>query len=133
MAIIDQKSDIFGNIAASRVLGEGLPKLKTNSSFPSINNDGDTVAFLVDLLKSLVGLEGLREVIVDTLAYNLDGMEEKIKTAMKQSLKELVNCGVDPSIPDYIKSNGVGIVTEVNKIDFFDILKTDPTTLTINL
>jgi hypothetical protein len=128
MAIIDQKSDIFGNIAASRVLGEGLPKLKTNSSFPSINNDGDTVAFLVDLLKSLVGLEGLREVIVDTLAYNLDGMEEKIKTAMKQSLKELVNCGVDPSIPDYIKSNGVGIVTEVNKIDFFDILKTDPTT-----
>ena len=128
MPIIDQKSEIFGNIAAARVLSEGLPDLKTNPSFPSINNDGDTVAFLVDLLKSLIGLEDLREVIVDTLAFNLDDMEEKIKTAMKQSLKELVNCGVDPSIPAYIKSSGVGITTEVSKIDFFDVLKTNPTT-----
>jgi hypothetical protein len=128
MAIIDQKSNIFGKIAASRVLSEGLPDLKTNPSFPSINNDGDTVAFLVDLLKSLVGLEKLRDVIVDTLAFKLDGIEEKVKTAMKQSLKELVNCGIDPSIPTYIKSGGAGIVTEVDKIDFFDIFKTNPNT-----
>lgn len=126
MALIDDKSKIFGNIAAARILSDGLPKLTTNSSFPSINNDGDSIAFLTDLLKSLVGIERLREVIVDTLTYKLDEMEITIKTAMKQALKGLVNCGVDPSLPAYIKSNGSGIVTEVNKIDFFDILKTDP-------
>lgn len=129
MGIIDQKSKIFGKIGAARVLSEGLPDLKTNPSFPSINNDGDTIAFLVDLLKSLVGLEKLRDIIVDTLAYKLDDIEGEIKTSLKLSLKQLVNCGVDPSIPTYIKSGGAGIVTEVNKVDFFDIMKTSPTSL----
>lgn len=126
MGIIDQKSKIFGNIAAARTVSEGLPNLVTNPSFPSINNNGDSIEFLTDLLKSLVGIEKLREVIVDTLAYNIDDMEVKIKTAIKLSLKELVNCGVDPSLPSYIKSTGSGIKIETNKIDFFDMLKTDP-------
>ena len=114
MSIIDQKSKVFGNIAAARTLSEGLPKLVTNPSFPSINNDGDSIAFLTDILKSLVGIEKLREIIIDTLSFKLDEMEVEIKTAMKLSLKELVNCGVDPSIPAYIKSSGSGIQTEVN-------------------
>jgi hypothetical protein len=126
MGIIDQKSKIFGNIAAARTVAEGLPKLITNPSFPSINNSGNSIEFLTDLLKSLVGMEKLREVIINTLAYKLDEMEITIKTAIKLSLKELVNCGVDPSIPSYIKSGGSGIKIETSKIDFFDILKTNP-------
>jgi len=128
MGIIDQKSKVFGNIAAARTVAEGLPQLVTNPSFPSINNDGNSIAFLTDLLKSLVGVEKLREVIIDTLAYKLDEMEIIIKGAIKSSLKELVNCGVDPSIPSYIKSTGAGIKIETSKIDFFDILKTNPLT-----
>jgi hypothetical protein len=52
---------------------------------------------------------------------------------MKLSLKELVNCGVDPSIPTYIKSSGTGILTEVNKVDFFDKMKVDPNSKSGNL
>lgn len=133
MAIIDQKAQIFGKIGAARTVAEGLPKLVTNPSFPSINNDGDGVAFLVDLLKSLVGLEQLREIIVDTLVYKLDDMEVAIKIAMKLSLKELVNCGVDPSIPTYIKDGGSGITIKTSKVDFFDMFKTDPITSEGNL
>jgi len=125
MGIIDQKSKVFGKISAVRTLSEGLPKLTTNPSFPSINNDGDSIAFLTDMLKSLVGIEKLRDIIVDTLTYKLDEIETTIKTEMKRSLKELVNCGVDPSLPNYLKSTGSGIVTEVNKVDFFDMMKTD--------
>ena len=126
MGLIDQKSKIFGKISAARTVAEGLPKLVPNPSFPSINNSGDVIAFLVDMLKSLVGIEQLREIIVDTLSYKLDEMEVTIKIAMKLSLKELVNCGTDPSIPAYIQSGGVGITTPVNKVDFFDMFKTDP-------
>jgi hypothetical protein len=126
MSLIDQKAKVFGNIAAARTLSEGLPKLKTNPSFPSINNDGNSIAFLTDMLKSLVGIEKLRDVIVDSLAFKLDEMEIQVKNSMKSSLNELVNCGIDPSIPAYIKSSGSGILTEVNKVDFFDILKVDP-------
>ena len=130
MGLIDQKADIFGKIGAARTVAEGLPDLVTNPSFPSINNDGDGIAFLVDLLKSLVGLDQLREVVIDTLAYKLDDMEISIKTAMKLSLKELVNCGVYPSIPSYIQSTGIGITTEVDKVDFFNMMKTDPSSST---
>ena len=126
MGIIDQKAAIFGKIGAARTVAEGLPKLVPNPSFPSINNSGDAIGFLVDLLKSLVGIEKLRDIIVDTLAYKLDEMEVGIKIAMKLSLKELVNCGVDPSIPAYIKSSGSGVTTKTNKVDFFDMFKTDP-------
>lgn len=128
MSIIDQKSKVFGNIAAARTISEGLPKLTNNSSLPSINNDGNSIAFLTDLLKVLVGLEKLRDIVVDTLTYKLDEMEVAIKTAMKLALKELVNCGVDPSIPAFIKSTGSGINIETSKIDFYNILKTDPLT-----
>jgi len=110
MGIIYQQREIFGKIAAARTVAEGLPKLVTNPSFPFINNDGDSVAFLVDLLKSLVGIEQLREVIVDTLTYKLDEMEVSIKTAMKLALKDLVNCGVDPSIPAFFQSTGSGVL-----------------------
>lgn len=126
MSLIDQKAKVFGNIAAARTLSEGLPKLKVNPSFPSINNDGNSIAFLTDMLKSLVGIEKLRDVIVDSLAFKLDEMEIQVKNAIKVSLKELVNCGVDPSIPSYIKATGVGITAEVSKIDFFDMMKVDP-------
>ena len=128
MGLIDQKGKIFGKISAARTVAEGLPKLVPNPSFPSINNSGDVIAFLVDMLKSLVGIDQLREIVVDTLAYRLDEIEVVIKVAMKLSLKELVNCGTDPSIPTYIQSTGSGITTETNKVDFFDILKTDPIT-----
>ena len=126
MALIDQKSKVFGKVAAARTLAEGLPKLKTNPSFPSINNDGNAINFLTDMLKSLVGVERLRSIIVDTLSYKLDEIELAIKNQMKLSLKELVNCGVNPSIPAYLKSTGLGVKIEVPKVDFLDIMKVDP-------
>lgn len=126
MALIDQKSKVFGKVAAARTLAEGLPKLVTNPSFPSINNDGNSVNFLVDMLKALVGVEKLRTIIVDTLSYKLDEIEVTVKNQMKLSLKELVNCGVNPSIPAYLKSTGSGIKIEVPKIDFLDVMKVDP-------
>lgn len=126
MSIVDKKKKIFGNIAALRTLNDGLPKLKTNSSFPSINNKGNSITFLTDLLKALVGFEVLVTVIVDVLTYNLKQVELEIKKALKSELKSIVSCGVDPSIPAFLKSTGSGINIEVNKVDFTDQLLTDP-------
>lgn len=126
MAIIDKKRKIFGRIAAARTLIEGLPKLKTSSSFPSINNNGDSILFLTDLIKSLVGFEALVSALVDTLINSLPKIENEIKQVLKVELKTIVSCGVDPSLPSWFKSTGDGIVIEVKKIDFADILRTDP-------
>src|ERR1035437_9563808 len=100
--IIDKKKKIFGNIAAARTLTEGLPKLKTSSSFPSINNGGNSITFLTDLIKSLIGYEALMSTLVKILTYSLSESERQIKKALKQDLKTIVSCGVDPHLPNFI-------------------------------
>jgi hypothetical protein len=128
MSVVDKKKKVFGNIAAARTLTESMPKLKLNSSFPSVNNKGDTITFLTDLIKSLIGYIALVNAIVDILTHSLEKIERDIKKALKTELKSIVSCGVDPSLPAFIKSTGNGIVIEVKKIDFLDLFKVDATT-----
>lgn len=128
MSVIDKKKKIFGNIAAARTLTDGLPKLKLSSSFPSINNGGNSITFLTDLIKSLIGYEALVLTVVDILTHSLSDIERETKIALKQELKNIVSCGVDPSLPSFIKSTGSGIIIEVNKIDFLDQFKINPNT-----
>lgn len=130
MSVIGKKKKIFGNIAAAKTLTEGIPKLKLSSSFPSINNGGNSITFLTDLIKSLIGYEALIEAVVNILTQSLKDIEIEIKKALKAELKSIVSCGVDPSIPAWIKSTSTtGIVIEVNKVDFMDLLKVDPSSV----
>jgi len=127
MSILDKKKKIFGNIAAARTLTEGLPNLKLSSSFSSINTGGNSISFLSDLIKSLIGYEALVSSVVDILTHSLSDIEREVKIALKTELKNIVSCGVDPHLPSWIQSTGSGIVIEVNKIDFLDQFKVDPT------
>ncbi len=126
MSILDKKQKIFGNIAAARTITEGMPKPKKTSSFSSVNNKKNTISFLSDLIKSLIGYTALITVIVEILTYQLEKIEKDIKKALKTDLKACVSCGIDASIPLFVKSPG--IVIEVKKVDFFDIFKVDATT-----
>lgn len=126
MSILDKKRKIFGNIAAEKTLVESMPQLKLTSSTPSINNNGDSITFLTDLIKSLIGYGTLVKGVVDILTHSLGDVEVEIKKNLKLQLKSIVSCGVNPSLPNFIKSNGNGIVIGVKKIDFLDLLKVDP-------
>lgn len=129
MSVLGKKKKIFGNIAAARALTESMPKLKLSSSFPSVNNKGDSITFLTDLIQSLIGYYELVNGVVDLLTEAIDEIEVEVKKALKTELKSIVSCGIDPSLPGFIKSTGAGIVIEVKKIDFLDMLKTDPNTV----
>jgi hypothetical protein len=126
MSIVDKKKEVFGKISAARTLTEGLPVLKTVSSFSSINNDGNVVNFLTDLIKSLIGFDALESAVIDTITRSLPKIEKQIKNTLKTELKSIVSCGVDPTLPFWITSDGDGIIIEVEKIDFANIFKTDP-------
>ena len=126
MPIIDEKKKIFGKVGALKTVGDGIPKLSLGSSFPSINNSGDAVMFLTDLLKTLIGYEQLKKVIADTLTYNSKEIESEIKALLKTELKSIVSCGVNPSLPDWLKSDGSGIKVKVKRIDFSDLMLLDP-------
>lgn len=128
MSIINDKKKVFGNISALRTLTEGLPDLNTTSSFPSINNEGNSIMFLSDLIKSLIGYKALEETVTETLTYSLNSIESEVKKALKTELKSIVSCSVNPSLPSFIKSSSDGIKIQVKKFDFTNLMFVNPTT-----
>lgn len=129
MSLIDKKKKIFGNIAARKTLTESMPKFKLSSSLPSINNDKNSVTFLTDLIKVLVGYGVLVESFVNMLTSSIDTIEIEVKKSLKLGLKNIISCGVNPKIPNFIRSSGEGLIIEVSKLDFSDIMKVNPTSI----
>lgn len=129
MAIVDKKKEVFGKIAAARTLTDNMPSRKSTSSFSSINNNGNPISFLTELIQSLVGYEALVEVIVDTLTISMSEIENSVKKVLKKELKKLINCDIDPTIPSWFRSTGNGVIIELKKIDFIDILRTPPSSI----
>jgi len=126
MSVVDSKKKVFGQIAALKTATSGLPKFKDKSSFSSVNNKGDVINFLTDIIISLIGTIALVNAIVEIITNSLGKIEKDIKKALKTELKSIVSCGVNPSLPDFIKSTGGGIVIEVKKIDFINLFKIKP-------
>jgi hypothetical protein len=126
MGIVDDKKKVFGQIGALRTLTEGFPDVTLTNSFPSLNNEESSLDFLIDLLKSLIGFEEMKESVVDVLTYQLRDIELEVKKAIKLELKSIVSCGVDPSLPDFIKSTGVGVNIRIDKVDFLNLMKINP-------
>lgn len=132
MSVVNDKKKVFGEIAALRVSKEGIPKFKLDNSLQSINNSGDSLEFLIDLLKSLVGFESLKNVVIETISYNLDNIEDSIKKTLKKELNKIISCGINPSIPDWVKHQNInpvstGFDVNIRKLDYLGIMLTDPT------
>jgi hypothetical protein len=126
MSVYDQKKKVMGNIAALNAITEGLPKFKPTNSFSSMNNSGNSTDFLLDLIKSLIGYEDLKKNVIDVITVKLPEIESEIKKNLKSQLKEYTSCGVNPSIPAWLRSTGSGVNLKLSDIDFFQITKTDP-------
>lgn len=127
MATIDTKKKIFNQIAALKTLNDGFPSFNISNSLSSINNKQNSVDFLVDLLKTLVGYEELKDGVINLLSFEMDKIETTVKKTLKKNLKEYINCGSNPAIPNFLLNTGDGVNLEIGKIDFTDLMHTDPT------
>ena len=125
MDVTREKAEVFGQIAALRVSSEGFPRLSISNSLPSISQATNSLDFLVDLSKALIGFEALKETLVDILTHNLEDIEDDVKKALKTALKSLVSCGINPSLPESFVNDGINL--ELRKIDFLDLFKVNPT------
>lgn len=129
MSIVDKKRDFLAKIASVKALAN-VKKDNINSSFSSINNELNSTNFLIDLVTALVGAKALRDYVIDTISYKLPEIEEAVKEGLKLELKKLCSCNINPSIPDWLKhptKGGTGVDLKVTEIDFFDIMKVNPT------
>lgn len=132
MSIKEKKNKALGQVAAKKVMvadkRKDFNKKKTAALDSYSEKKGKIVAFLTDFITILVGFMMLVDTIVDTFTYYMTKIEAEIKKGLKIELKSIVSCGLDPSIPAFLKSGGSGIIIEVKKIDFFDLFMVDPTT-----
>jgi hypothetical protein len=125
MDYTSEKSDVFGQIAALRVTAESYPRFSISNSLPSISQATNSLEFLVDLTKALIGFDALKETLVGVLTHNLEDIEDDVKKALKKALKSLVSCGINPSLPDDFVNDGIDL--ELRVIDFLDLFKVNPT------
>jgi Arc/MetJ-type ribon-helix-helix transcriptional regulator len=122
-AVLEKKKKIFAKIAAAKAM-IGKKKKKLTKSMDSINNRGNALSFLSDLIKSLIGSSALIDVIVNFISNHMQEIEDLIKNSLKEELQKLVSCGINPTVPAFLSSRG--IIIELSKIDFLDLFKTDP-------
>lgn len=119
----DNKQDVFNKIAALRTLNEGYPKFNLTNSVPSINNSDEVIAFLLDLIISLIGSEELKDVSVDFLSRKLPDIEFSVKNGIKKTLNDGMNMGTNPKTPSFLVN---GFDVQVKNIDLLEKFKIDP-------
>jgi len=127
MSLIDQKNSVLNQISALKSLNSGFPELNLGASFPSLNNNSNSSDFLLDLLKTLIGFEQIKEELIKFLTYNTNSIEATIKLVLKNILKKKFSCSIDALIPSFIiQGLGDGFNVAVSQVDFFDILRVNP-------
>lgn len=119
-----EKLNIILKLIAFKASCDGFPILNIRNSLPSLNKSLNAIQFLLDLIESLIGVEKLKELLIEMLSFNLDEIETTIKTILKLLIKQVFSCGISPTIPLNFITQGVDI--DLKRVDFFDTLKTDP-------
>ena len=123
ISTINDKKDIFNKLSVFTSLKE--IELKPNNLFnsiSSIDNNKDSVPFLLDLSTSLVGSDGLQ----NKFGLLFTQFIEKYNISSKNILKkEFLNFNTDNQLPTDFVNNGIDI--PISLLDDFNNLKTTKT------
>lgn len=122
MSLTDKKRTIFTTINSYSSYMQ-QPAIKKSDLFSSINNKDDIVPFILDILKSIAGTEGLKDVIGSLFTKVVSSAETSIKTVLK---KQVIQFNSGDAMPNDLKTNGINM--PVKKIDTKTKLKIDPNT-----
>lgn len=131
MAIKDKKKEVMSKVSALNKLTDkgnnrvdGI-KSKVNGNQEAINNKKtNTMEFITNLSLAITSFEDLKKEFTDLIANKLPKTESMIKSELKKQLKEIVSCNVNPSIPNWLKTDGIDL--RVNHLDFYHMFKSSP-------
>lgn len=114
----DDKRSVFTTIGAYTSFMENTKLPEPQDTYTSINDTkNDIVAFLMDVIKSIVGTDGLQDVIGKLFTDFVDGAEPELKTATKN---QFIKFNAGDNIPAAF-TNGVRV--PVKNIDACGNLK----------
>jgi len=124
VSISKQKNSIFGGIAALKTISEqSLIKLngKKNSTIGEANN---IMSSLLEIFNQLGGYNDLIQTIENILIKRLSDIENTIKGSIKTSIKQIISCGIEPTITPELVSTGVTF--NLKNIDPLSLLTINP-------
>lgn len=86
MSRLNDKRGVFSSIQAMTSDSGKIPK--TRDTFSSVNNAKESIPFLLDSLKAVVGSAALKVLIGGLLVKVVGGAEPKLKTALKKQFNQ---------------------------------------------
>ena len=122
MGFIEDKTDLFSQIAVVNAIKENFPELNdTINSFNSVKSaDGNIIKVLLDLLRTLVDSGAIKEQF-NVILQKTGTFEEKIKTKIADTVIGTYTRNFDFELP-----TGTILKTSLKNIDLKDTLKIDP-------
>jgi len=118
MSIIEKKKGIFSTIGALTSLRNEGSNTNLTNSVKSINTKAnDSMAFLLDILKTVVGGEVLKILVGNLLTDFLDKIELKMKPVIT---KQFIQSNSEVELPNAFKN---GISFNIKKIDAYGKFK----------
>ena len=80
--------------------------------------------FIMGLLQPIVGYDRIVDFITELLVYGLPVLEESMKIALVESLKDMFSCSVNPTIDERLINTGV--VLDLKTIDLLNVMERCP-------
>lgn len=121
MGLIDDKKNVFTTIGAYVSLKEEQELPDTTNLFPSINNKDDIGAFLIDILKVVVGSTALQDLTGQLFTDFVDDVEPTLKDVVK---KQMIDFNAGSGLTQTSFASGISV--NAADIDVFEKLKTSP-------
>lgn len=124
--MIDKKKQILDILSTLSLLNsESFSKL--NSFYAKgkiLNSNNSPLLFLIDVLKSVIGFDKLKEEILTFISVNILTLESSLKILLRKFLKEHYSCSSNAVLnPDLIN---IGINFSISSIDIASLLKINP-------
>lgn len=96
---------------------------KTNGGV-SLTLSSNPFEYVMSLLQKVAGYDRVVEFLAEIVAYGLPMLEDSLKIALVESLKDLFSCSVNPVINEELIKYGV--ILDLSTIDLMGILKRCP-------
>lgn len=121
----DIKQKVFGNIAALQTILDNYPELMDKeNSFISINSEGNSISFMVDVLNQVGGRDNIIAAVSKFLTLELEAIELSIKSILATNFRNMIACGINPLISDELLRDGIWF--DLNQIDTMGYLMVNP-------
>lgn len=121
MSLRNNKKDVLTSIAAYTSLGQQRDTPETNDTFSSLNETDNGLGFLMDVLRVVMGSEGIKRVIGELFGDFIGETEILLKDTLKS---QTTDYNSNEQLPNNIQGDGDGLYIPVKDIDSNSQFKT---------